>query len=140
MTQSLTKRLAFDRFRPGWRKITQTGYTVGLERHLNKQQIAALFLGSVEMGQGTQGWMTVLFNAGQNIYQRPIPALTQVAFARLVAVLIAPGTYNLTAPDPELDRRSKRITALWRDSCAPCDHGDIWVQDCDPPSPSGAQP
>lgn len=55
ISQSLAKRLGFDEFRPGIRKIRQTGFAFGLESRLGKEQIAALWLDTVEMGRGPDG-------------------------------------------------------------------------------------
>ncbi len=58
ISQSVSKRLGFDEFRPGIGKIRQTGFALGLESQLSKEQILALFLDTVEMGRGDNGWMT----------------------------------------------------------------------------------
>ena len=57
--QSLSKRFGFDAFRPGIGKIRQIGFAFGLERSLEKDQILALWLDTVEMGRGPDGWMIV---------------------------------------------------------------------------------
>lgn len=51
ITQSAAKRLAFETFRPGIGKIRQTGYAMGLESRLSKDQILALWLDTLEMGR-----------------------------------------------------------------------------------------
>ena len=53
ITQSVSKRLAFENFKPGIGKIKQTTYAISLERHLTKNEILALFLDTVPMGQGS---------------------------------------------------------------------------------------
>lgn len=133
VTQSLSKRLAFDQFQPGLRKIRQTGYALGLERSLTKPQILALWLDTTQMGHGPQGWMTGVFTASQQIYGKPPAALDQGDYLQLIAVLIAPSRYDLRQPDAGLIQRSQRIARLLQGQCAPRDHGDVWFQDCDPP-------
>lgn len=130
ITQSLAKRLAFDEFKPGIAKIRQTGYALGLERGLSKEQILALWLDTVEMGQGPDGWMTGFYDASTAIYQRPPAQLTTGEFARLVAVLIAPSSYDLRQGGEELERRTARIERLGAGDCAPLDHGDVWLEGC----------
>ena len=44
ITQSLAKRIAFDHFEPGLKKIRQTGYAIGLSGVLKKDEILTLFL------------------------------------------------------------------------------------------------
>jgi hypothetical protein len=130
ITQSLAKRLAFDRFRPGIGKIRQTGYALGLERRLSKKQILALWLDTLEMGQGPNGWMTGFYKAASAIYGRSPAELTQDEFIRLVAVLIAPATYDLQSGGGALEERVERIERLVAGVCAPSSHGDVWLEGC----------
>ncbi|WFE75813.1 transglycosylase domain-containing protein [Roseinatronobacter sp. S2] len=79
ISQSLSKRLGFDEFRPGIGKIRQTGFALGLESQLSKDQILALWLDTVEMGRGPDGWMTGFFHASESIYGRPIMEISDQA-------------------------------------------------------------
>lgn len=130
ITQSAAKRLAFERFRPGIGKIRQTVYALGLERRLSKEQILALWLDTLEMGEGPDGWMTGFHRASRAIYGRPPATLADPEFIRLVAVLIAPATYRLRGDDPALDERVRRITRLVAGACQPSGHGDVWLDAC----------
>lgn len=130
ISQSVSKRLAFERFRPGLGKIRQTGYALGLERHLTKGQILALWLDTLEMGRGPQGWMTGFHTASMAIYERPPADLSQAEFLRLMAVVIAPASFDLSKNDPALADRAARLQRLITDQCAPTDHGDVWLQQC----------
>lgn len=130
MTQSLAKRLGFEDFQPGIGKIRQTGFAMGLERELTKPQIIALFLDTVEMGRGPNGWMTGFFQASQDIYARPPSALDDEAFLSLVAVMIAPGRFDLQTADADLDERVRRIQLLVSGRCSPQDQGDVWLEGC----------
>ena len=124
ISQSLSKRLAFKRFRPGIGKIRQTGYALGLERHLNKDQILALWLETVEMGQGSDGWMTGFFTASEAVFEAAPPELSDKEYISLLAVLIAPGSYNLQDGGENLSERIHRIERLLAGSCTPLDHGE----------------
>lgn len=131
LTQSLAKRLAFEDFKPGIGKIRQTGYALGLEQVLDKTQIYALWLDTLEMGNGPDGWMTGFFRASRSIFQKEPTALSDSEFQALVAVLIAPGRYDLRAPSEDLRERIRRIDRLVAGQCAPVDHGDVWLEGCD---------
>lgn len=61
VTQSLSKRLAFNEFKPGIGKIRQTTYAMSLEKHLTKNEILALFLETIPMGKGPDGWTIGFF-------------------------------------------------------------------------------
>lgn len=130
ISQSVSKRLAFDQFKPGIGKIRQTGYALGLERQLDKAQILSLWLDTVEMGRGPEGWMTGFFFASDAIYLRKPSALSDNEYLRLLAVLIAPGSYNLRGNDPDLNERVNRIERLIANQCAPLNHRDVWLDGC----------
>ncbi|NVK35965.1 MAG: transglycosylase domain-containing protein [Rhodobacteraceae bacterium] len=130
ITQSLSKRIAFEKFQPGISKVRQTGYALGLERRLSKEQILALWLNTLEMGRGPEGWMTGFYEASSAIYKRQPIELNNAEFIRLVAVMIAPGSYKLTSNDTALDERVDRIERLVSGICAPKDHGDVWLEGC----------
>lgn len=130
ISQSLSKRLGFDEFRPGIGKIRQTGFAFGLERRLDKAQILALWLDTVEMGRGPKGWMTGFFGASESVYGRPPAELLEDEFHRLVAVLIAPGQYRLTEEDEALSERVSRIQRLILGECTPDGHSDVWLEGC----------
>jgi len=130
ITQSLAKRLAFDHFRPGIRKIRQTGYAIGLEQRLSKRQILALFLDTIPMGRGKKGWMTGFYVASLEIYGRPAADLDERQFFTLVAVMIAPRKFDLHRQDAALDERVSRIQRLVAGKCRPQGEGDVWLDGC----------
>lgn len=130
ITQSAAKRLAFENFRPGIAKIRQTGYAIGLESRLSKEQILALWLDTLEMGEGPEGWITGFYRASSAIYSRMPAELNKSEFTRLVAALIAPASYNLREDDTALNERVGRIERLMEGTCAPEGHGDVWLTGC----------
>jgi monofunctional biosynthetic peptidoglycan transglycosylase len=130
ITQSLAKRLAFSNFKPGFRKLRQTAYAIGLERRLSKRQILALALDTAEMGRGPRGWMQGLFAASTQVYGKPPAALDDRQWLRLVAVLVAPRRFDLFAADPALDERVARIERLLAGGCRPTGKRDVWLEGC----------
>lgn len=130
MTQSLSKRLAFERFTPGLPKIRQTGYAMGLESRLTKPQIIALWLERADMGRGPSGWMKGFLEASRQVYGRPVGEISEREFLTLVAVPIAPGTYNLRKPDAGLNERVDRIERLIAHQCRPLGLRDVWLEGC----------
>ncbi|KWT66302.1 Multimodular transpeptidase-transglycosylase [Hyphomicrobium sulfonivorans] len=135
ITQSASKRLGFDKFRPGFGKIRQTGYALGLESKLTKKQILALWLDTLEMGKGPDGWMVGFHNASTVVYGRPAADLSEAEFIRLVAVLIAPAAYDLfNAQDDKLSERSARIERLVAGACSPAGFSDVWLDGCAQPA------
>lgn len=130
LTQSLSKRLAFEKFKPGLGKIRQTGYALALNNVLTKDQQIALFLETAEMGRSEQGWVTGFHNASDVFFNASPNSITTEQFIRLIAVLIAPGQYVLEGTDIALDERARRITRLSKDECSPTSLTDVWLDGC----------
>ncbi len=131
ITQSLAKREGFADFTSGLRKLRQTGYAIGLERGLSKAQILALFLDSVPMGRGPDGiWIDGLFAASQTHFGDQPQNVSDEDFARLIAVMIAPGRLALADPNDELASRTARILRRLAEDCAPAGHRDVWLDGC----------
>jgi monofunctional biosynthetic peptidoglycan transglycosylase len=130
LTQSLAKRLAFRRFKPGIGKLRQTTYAMGLEKRLSKQQILALFLDTAQLGRGPKGWMQGMFFVSQEIYGRQPARLTDREWLSLVAVLVAPSQFDLLGRDLKLNDRVHRIQRLLAGVCQPTREQDVWLEGC----------
>lgn len=130
VTQSLAKRVGFENFTPGIGKIRQTGYAIGLERRLSKEQIMALWLDTLEMGRGPDGWVTGFHRMSKVVYGATPDTITDDEYLSLLAVLISPGRYNLDSDDQALQERTDRIRRLVSGACAPNDNSDVWLDGC----------
>lgn len=130
VTQAVAKRVGFDEFRPGLRKIRLLGYAAGLETRLSKSQIVALFLDTSGMGRGPNGWMTGFYTASAQIYGRPPAELTEREFLTLVAVGIAPRNFDLLNGNAALAERVSRIERLVQKRCRPAGLNDVWLEGC----------
>lgn len=130
ITQSLSKKLAFDHFKPGFRKIRQTAYAKGREARLSKRQILALFLDSAQLNLGPKGWIQGMFAASEQLYGKPPAALTKPQWLRLVAALVAPADFHLIGPNPRLDERVCRIERLLAGRCQPQGNRDVMLDGC----------
>jgi len=130
LTQSLAKRLAFESFAPGIAKIRQSGYALGLDRRLSKDQQIALFLETAQMGQSRQGWVVGFHQASNVVFGAGPNDITDDEFIALVAVLIAPGRLKLSQPGAELKERIRRISRLAKGQCSPLNAGDVWLNSC----------
>lgn len=130
ISQSLAKRVGFKRFTPGFGKIRQTGYALGLEHELSKEQIMALWLDTLEMGRGPDGWVTGFHRMSEAVYGAPPRAVEDDQYISLLAVLIAPGRYRIGTEDAALADRMERIGRLVSGECAPNDNSDVWLEGC----------
>lgn len=130
ITQSLAKRLAFNNFKPGYQKIRQTGYALGLETALEKNEIFILFLNTAHMGPYPTGWIKGFHRASKLQYRKAAAEISDEEFIALLSVMIAPAELRLDKPNAKRDERIERITKLLSDQCAPLDHGDVWLEGC----------
>nr|WP_321512605.1 transglycosylase domain-containing protein [uncultured Hyphomonas sp.] len=131
ITQSLSKRLAFEEFRPGLKKIRQTGYAIGLESSLTKEEILTLWLDTVEMGRDANGqWVTGFYRASEAFYGKPVEALSDAEFIELVSLPIAPGHLNPFHRGQDLDDRIQRIARRAAGDCKPESVRDVWLEGC----------
>ncbi|MEM7487941.1 MAG: transglycosylase domain-containing protein [Pseudomonadota bacterium] len=128
LTQSLAKRTGFEDFQPGWAKLRQTGLAMGYEAGMTKDQIAALWLDTVEMGRIGGEWRTGLWSAAEARFGRAPAALDRDEFLDLVGRMIAPAALG---DDPDaLAERTARIRRLLAGACAPEGNGDVWLEGC----------
>lgn len=130
LTQSLSKRLAFEEFKPGIAKIRQSGYAIGLDSVLTKDEQIALFLDTVGMGNSKDGWVTGFHKASQTFFNAGPNDITEEQFYALVAVLIAPSRLKLNAPNQLLQERVQRIERLAKNNCQPNGFDDVWLEGC----------
>ena len=130
VTQSLSKRIAFAEFHGGLPKIRQTVYAMRLERVLSKEQILALFLDTVPMGKGTDGWMIGFFHTSQTVFNAPPSEIAKDDFLKLLAVMIAPSQFDLGKQDAALTERKRRIGRLLAGKCIPENNADVWLEGC----------
>lgn len=130
VTQSLSKRLAFNEFKPGIGKIRQTTYALALERHLTKNEVLALFLETVPMGKGPNGWTVGFFEASKSFYGMPPYELNDSQFIELISVMIAPSLLNHMSRNKKFTERINRIDRLHKGECQPRNNKDVWFEAC----------
>lgn len=130
ITQSLSKRLAFVHFKPGIRKIRQTGHAIGLSQFLTKGDILTLFLAETPFKSKDGRWITGFDAASLHVFAKPVSALDRDQFTLLVASGIAPAELHADAPTEKLLERVSRINRLIAGQCTPSDHNDVWLDGC----------
>jgi membrane carboxypeptidase/penicillin-binding protein PbpC len=130
ITQSLSKRLAFKAFKPGIGKIRQTTYALALEKHLTKEEVLALFLETVPMGHGPDGWTVGFFKASQSFYGAVPHELNDSQFIELISVMISPGVLNYRTRNKIFTERIARIARLQQGECRPINNKDVWFEAC----------
>ena len=130
ITQSLSKRLAFEKFKPGIRKLRQTGYAIGLSQTLSKEEVLTLFLAESSF-RGSDGRWTKSFDAAsRRFFGKALAVLDSKSFALMVASGIAPVELAPDAPNAKLLERVVRIERLVNGQCKPSSHDDVWLEGC----------
>ncbi len=133
ITQSLSKRLGFESFKPGMSKLRQTGYALGLESILTKDQILALYLDTVPMGRDQRNqWIDGFFRASDAVFGTTPDSITDAQFIRLISVLIAPSNLSMwNDKDTETAIRVDRVHRLIAGECNAQSAFDVWLEGCD---------
>ena len=130
LTRSLARRFAFDPSEDSLAWIRHSGYASGLDTALTDPQIVALWLETVEMGKGPDGWMTGFYQTSEAVYGRMQSQLTDEEFLRLLAVVAAPSRFDLQGRDPALEARVARLRRLVAGLCRSAGKGDVWLRRC----------
>ncbi len=109
ITQGLVKQFYFDKFKPGFAKIKQTLIAVfALNPLVSKEDQLRLFINVCYLGYETKGFES----AAQFYYGKPFKALTEDEYMSLVAMIIAPATFNIRRFPARNAERVQRIKKL----------------------------
>ncbi len=130
ITQSLSKRVAFDKFTPGFRKLRQTGYAIGLGQSLSKDEVLTLFLAESSFRGSDGRWAKSFDAASRRFFGKPLAELDNKRFTLMVASGIAPNEMSPDAPNAKLVDRVVRIERLMNGQCKPSSHNDVWLEGC----------
>lgn len=111
ITQGLVKHLYFERFTPGIAKIKQTLIAAyALDPLLSKQDQLRRFINTVYLGPRAQGFA----QAADVYFQKPFAHLSEDEYLAIVALIIAPATFdieNFPARNRERVTRIKRLVS-----------------------------
>ena len=110
ITQGLVKRFYFEQFRPGPAKIKQTLIAVlALDPYVAKEDQLRLFINSCYLGSKDGQAVEGFGDAAQAYYGKPLEELGEDEYISLVAMLIAPGTFNV---DRHPDWNAERVARI----------------------------
>jgi monofunctional glycosyltransferase len=130
ITQSLSKRLAFTKFKPGLGKIRQTGYAIGLAQSLRKEEVLTLFLTETSFRGSDGEWTKGFDNTSRRFFGTPLENLDSDRFTLMVASGISPADMAPDVPNAKLLERVTRIKKLVTGECKPSSHNDVWLEGC----------
>jgi membrane peptidoglycan carboxypeptidase len=109
ITQGLVKHLYFDQFKPGVAKIKQTLIAAFvLNPLMSKEDQLRLFMNTVYLGQGIKGFE----QAAKFYFHKSFAQLTEDEYIAIVAMIIAPETFNVNKFPTRNQERVERIKRL----------------------------
>jgi len=137
ITQGLVKQLYFERFKPGVAKLRQTLIAAfAFDPLVAKDDQLRLFINMCHLGNGTQGFE----EAAQAYCGKPFASLTEDEYISLVAMIIAPRTFNLERYPERNAERVQRIKKLVAGEYVPKGLMDLFYGRLDEETQNGVPP
>lgn len=129
ITQSLTKRVFFDDFKPGFAKIEQTLIArFVVNGKVSKDDQLTAFLNTAYFGRCKNKQIAGYAAAADCYLGKGFDDLTEQDFVNLTARLIAPNKYNRDAG--ALTVRIEKINKLLAGACKPTGLRDVMLEAC----------
>lgn len=106
ITQSLVKILYFEHFKPGLAKIRQTLIArFALDPLVDKETQLEIFINHIYLGDKGGAPVYGFADAARQYFDRPFASLTEEEYLAIIAMNIAPVSYNVaSAPELNADR------------------------------------
>lgn len=137
ITQAVVKKLYFEEFSPGIAKIKQTLIAwLALDPMVSKQDQLTLFLNLMGLGHGVQGFAA----ASRHYYDKPFRELSEDEYISLVAMIVAPRTFNPRDFPQRNALRVKRIKRLVAGEYQPKGLCDLYYGKLDSETVKGLAP
>lgn len=130
ITQGLVKILYFERFKPGFAKMPQTFFAIGLDAAVSKKEQLRLFESWAYFGTEEGKPVIGFADAARHYFGRDLGALSSQEFAALVAMLIAPDSLDPKADATANAERVRRIERLVAGACEPLGLRDVYYEGC----------
>jgi penicillin-binding protein 1A len=130
ITQQLAKNLFLTPERTLWRKIEELGYALWLERHLEKEEILALYMNRIYLGAGTYG----VDAAARFYFDVSARDVTLAQAAMLAALPKAPSRFAPTSDLMLARARAETVLDALVDAGF-ASEGDVYAARVDPAAP-----
>jgi len=127
ISQSIVKKLYFEKFKPGFEKLKQTLVArFVVNEYLDKNQQLDLFINSVYMGNKSGNLIYGFHDAARVYFNKDISQLTGDEYLSLVAMLISPKQFSILE-NPEMNKeRVSRIKAVISGEYVPKELTDLY--------------
>lgn len=132
ITQAIVKRLYFEHFTPGFKKIEQTLIArYAVSPVIPKEVQLTAFLNVTYFG--TEGSRDVIgfADAAQTYFNKPFAQIDQEEYLKLVAMLIAPNDLKPLSNNEKSRTRVARMKKLIAGQCEAQSLRDVYLEACD---------
>jgi len=127
ITQAMTKYLYFSSFTAGFDKIEQTLIAaLAVTPQVSKNDQLTVFLNTAYLGHIKKQEIRGFAEAARAYYGKPFKELSEDEYLSLVAMLIAPKTFNLNEHPDKNKERVSRIKKLLSGEYQPTDNSDLY--------------
>jgi membrane peptidoglycan carboxypeptidase len=131
LTQALAKQLYFERFTPGLQKLELILISrFALTPLATKDDVLHAFVAVAYLGQDDAGSIVGFPEAARRWFGKSFHELSDDEFISLVAMLIAPNSFNPRQHPQENKERVTRIKRLIAGACAPIGLLDVALEGC----------
>jgi len=131
ITQSLVKRFYFDDFEPGFAKLEQSLIArFVLDPAMPKPAQLKAYLNHSHFGAVDGRRIVGFADASRGFYGRELAELSDRQFLSLVAMMMAPKTYDPVRQPRANAERVRRIEAMLAGRCAPQGLRDVALKAC----------
>ena len=127
LTQALAKFLYFENFKPGFLKIEQTLIArFVIDRSFTKEEQLTIFYNYSYLGQRSGQGIRGFSNAAKAYFNTEFSALSEEQYLSLVAMLVAPNSFNVDKNPKENSERVARIRDLLNGLYKPTELTDVF--------------
>ena len=132
ITQGLVKMLYFEKFRPGpLNKLRQSVIALAVDRRIPKERQLTLFLNSVYLGERDGREVHGFADAARTHFGKQLAALDEPQWLALIAMVVGPNHFDVTAFPRRNSERVARIRAMLAGKCRPRSALDVYYESCE---------
>ncbi len=126
ISQALVKIYYFNNFKPGWQKIEQTLIArFAFDKQVPKDTILKLFINEVYLGEDGGQPIRGFEQASNRYFGKSFKAITWDEYLAIVAMILAPSTYNCIEHKEANAGRVTKIKKMLNGEYLPKDNSDL---------------
>ena len=132
ITQGLVKMLYFEHFKPGpFNKLRQSVIALAVVCRIPKERQLTLFLNSVYLGERDGREVHGFADGARTHFSKELAALDERQWLALIAMVVGPNHFDVTAFPQRNGERVARIEAMLAGKCKPRSVLDVYYKGCE---------